>query len=483
MILVNENYIPTIGLEVHIQLSTNTKLFCSDSTHFKAEPNTQISEVSLAYPGSMPVMNEKVIRYAIKLGLACGSEISRYMIFDRKNYYYPDLPKGYQITQDNSPVCIGGKIPIILNNKTLEIKLNRIHIEEDAGKSIHDEKGDNSYIDFNRAGVVLLEMVTEPVIHSSQEASRFLQQVRRLVRFLGIGDGNMEEGSLRCDANVSVAQKGSEFLGNKVEIKNLNSFKFVQKAIDFEIQRQVQLLEKSEPIESETRLYDSDKNLTKGMRSKETLNDYRYFPDPDLSPVTVSDLLLEDLKAEMEIVPWELEERLAEISDLNDQDRKIISNSLGTWHYFKDLTDRGINPKVAANWISGPIRTILNQEKLEISDFPVSPESLAILVTAIEKKVLTYKIASGEILDMLFAQKGRGVKSVIEEFSEHGKGTNQDLEDLVRQVVMANPEEFRSLKQGKKKLVGMFMGLIMKETGGKADPNLAREILMKIELD
>ena len=483
MKLDKARYIPTIGLEVHIQLDTVTKLFCADTTEFDAEPNTQISEVSLAYPGALPVLNAKAVDYAVKLGAAIGSDFSRYMIFDRKNYFYPDLPKGYQITQDTTPICLGGRIPIRRENGELfYIQLNRVHIEEDAGKSIHADSGNYSYIDYNRAGVVLLEMVTEPVICSSKDASLFLQEVRRLVRFLGIADGNMGEGSLRCDANISIRREDEEKLGSKVEIKNLNSFKFVQKAIEYEIKRQQELLQKGEGIDSETRLYDSVRNITVGMRSKETLNDYRYFPDPDLSPVVLSEEKIDRIKAEIDVVPWELEDQLSATGELSYQDISLIASDLEIYHYFKRLIEFDVSLKQAANWIAGPIKTYLNKEKSAIANFPIVPETLAVLIKAVENKDIPYKIASSELWEKLLSEPNSKVENLVSRYKQQIEGQGDDLEEIILKIAQENKKEFTAMKNGKKKLVGLFMGLIMKAVDGKVDPAKAREILFKIEL-
>jgi aspartyl-tRNA(Asn)/glutamyl-tRNA(Gln) amidotransferase subunit B len=328
---MQDRYDLVIGLEVHAQLSTESKLFCGDSTAFGAEPNTQISEVSLGYPGTLPVLNKKALEFAISMGLACSCKISQTTFFDRKNYFYPDLPKGYQTTQDNAPICVGGEVPVRPKGQPNRVvRLNRIHLEEDAGKSIHEDGGKETLVDLNRAGVPLIEIVTEPEMHSSEEAYAFLYEIRKLVRYLGICDGNMEEGSLRCDANISVKPKGSTVLGSKVEIKNMNSLRFVQKAIEFEWLRQTQMLENGKIIVSETRQFNPQNGETSSLRSKETLNDYRYFPDPDLSPVLVSDEWLKEIRKSLPTLPETYYEKFTSKLGLPEQDAIFLTENKET---------------------------------------------------------------------------------------------------------------------------------------------------------
>ncbi|MDH5604342.1 MAG: Asp-tRNA(Asn)/Glu-tRNA(Gln) amidotransferase subunit GatB, partial [Cyclobacteriaceae bacterium] len=381
----DSEYIPVIGLEVHIQLNTKSKLFCDDFNEFGSAPNNNVSIISLAHPGTLPVLNKAVLEKAVKLGKACHCDIATEIIFDRKNYFYPDLPKGYQITQDRTPVCRGGYIPVKLKSGGIrEIALTKIHIEEDAGKSIHEEGGDESLLDFNRAGVPLLEMVTDPVINSSEEASSFLYEVRRLVRYLDVSDGNMEEGSLRCDANISVRKASDHVLGSKVEVKNLNSMKNVQKAIEHEIERQVLLLKKGESILSETRMYNAGNGKTYGLRNKETLNDYRYFPDPDLSPVRLSEDFIARITGEMTDNPWEIELQLEKDYNLPEYDASVISENKQLVMFFKEICGHTENYKGASNWIMGPIKSYLNTNKIDIGDFPIAAHKISEIINLID---------------------------------------------------------------------------------------------------
>ncbi|HAP61065.1 MAG TPA: Asp-tRNA(Asn)/Glu-tRNA(Gln) amidotransferase GatCAB subunit B, partial [Cytophagales bacterium] len=358
----HQKYIPTIGLEVHAQLNTESKIFAPDATAFGQDPNTQISVVSLAHPGTLPKLNRAVVEKAMRMGIACGSKISPIQIFDRKNYFYPDLPKGYQITQDHTPICVGGEVPIRTEAGERTVKLNRIHLEEDAGKSIHADGEPDTRVDFNRAGVPLIEIVTEPVIDSAEEAAAFMAQIRRLVRFLDVCDGNMEEGSLRCDANISIRPVGQEKLGAKVEVKNMNSLRHVARAVNYEIARQSALLDAGEPIISETRTYNVQQNKTYGMRTKEELNDYRYFPDPDLSPLVISDSWLQEVKSAMPELPWALEQRLQSEYNLPAMDAGVLTDTKAMADFFLAMVDQGAKAKAASNWLMGPVKGYLNDQ-------------------------------------------------------------------------------------------------------------------------
>jgi len=472
-------YIPVIGLEIHAQLSTESKMFASDSTRFGSEPNTQISTITLAHPGILPKANKKAIEFGIKMGLACNGKISQSMIFDRKNYFYPDLPKGYQLTQDKTPVCVGGEIEIKnAKGETRAIQLNRIHIEEDAGKSMHQE-GDDTLVDLNRAGVPLIEIVTEPVIHSSEEAGLLLAEVRKIVQYLDICDGNMEEGSLRCDANVSVKKQGDKGLGKKVEIKNMNSFRNVQRAIDFEIRRQIRELENGTEIVSETRTFDANTGKTYGMRTKEELNDYRYFPDPDLSPVLVSDEWLEDIKKGMPVLPKELTKRFIEDYGLPEYDANILTEDKNLANYFQSVCSYTKNYKSTSNWIMGPVKSYLNENNKKISEFPVTPETLGKMIQYIDKKVISHDSAAKQIYPVLLTKpemdldtyiQDRGLDKVVDTFH---------IEQLIEEVLAEYPEKVEAYKKGKKGLIGLFVGEVMKRTKGKADPKKANTLIME----
>ena len=467
-----------IGLEVHAQLLTESKIYAPDATTYGVAPNTNVSVISLAHPGTLPKLNKKVVELAVRMGLACSSKISRKQIFDRKNYFYPDLPKGYQLTQDRTPICVGGEV-VINRNTTLQrsIALNRIHIEEDAGKSIHDGHAD-TLIDLNRAGVPLIEIVTEPNISSAKEASAFLTEVRRLVRYLDICDGNMEQGSLRCDANVSIKPRGSTVLGNKVEIKNLNSIKFVQKAIDFEFLRQVQLLKQGKAIISETRLFDADKGVTYAMRTKEELNDYRYFPDPDLSPLHLSEDCLETIRSYMPLLPWEVQNRLNTNYQLTEYDANFIAEDKLRFEYFEATAVSQKNYKSIVNWMMGPIRS--HQNNVNVKTFGITSDQLAGIISLIDNNEISFSSASDMLFPELVNKPELEVKTVAKKLglllSEH----QVDLEGLVTEVISAFPEkvaQYRSSKKGKA-LLGMFMGELMKRSNSKINPKEANKVLV-----
>ncbi len=477
---LKDKYIAVIGLEVHAQLLTKSKIYASDSNEFGQNPNTNVSVISLAHPGALPKLNKRVVELAIKMGLACDSAISREQIFDRKNYFYPDLPKGYQLTQDRTPICVGGKVDVNSgNDKWREIRLNRIHIEEDAGKSVHLEDEQDTLVDLNRAGVPLIEIVTEPDLCSSTEAGSFLTEVRRLVRYLEICDGNMEQGSMRCDANVSIMLSDSTEFGCKVEIKNLNSIKNVQKAIDFEIARQIKLVENGDEVISETRLYNADVGKTYGMRTKEELNDYRYFPDPDLSPLYVSEEWLSQIKSEMPILPWELRAELTEKYGLPVYDAGVISDSKILALFFLDTAKRSFNYKSISNWIMGPIKSYQNDKSTE--SLPLTSIQLQELIDLIDSDKISFTIASQKLFPVI---AGDGSKSAIQMAEElnlfHDKDSNS-IDQLVDQLILDFPDkvkEYRSSKRAKG-LIGMFMGELMKRSGGKVDPKAANRILVK----
>jgi len=454
-------------------------MFASDSTRFGAEPNTQISVITLGHPGTLPKANQKAIEYGIKIGLACQGMINRSMIFDRKNYFYPDLPKGYQLTQDKTPVCVGGEIEI-KNSKGegRAIKLNRIHIEEDAGKSIHLEGGD-TLVDLNRAGVPLIEIVTEPDIHSSEEAGLLLAEVRKIVRYLGICDGNMEEGSLRCDANVSLKRKGDPELGRKVEIKNMNSIRNVQKAIDYEIQRQIRVLEAGKEILSETRTYDADSGKTYGMRTKEELNDYRYFPDPDLSPVLVSEEWLKEIRRDMPVLPKQLMQKLVDEYGLPKYDASILTETKELASYFLAACARTNNYKSISNWIMGPVKSFMNDTNTVIADFPVSAENLGKIIYYIDQKTISHDSAAKQIFPELLKRHDLDIDAFIKEKGLDETIGTEHIEKLIEQVLAEYPDKVEAYKKGKKGLIGLFVGEVMKKTKGKADPKKTNTLILE----
>lgn len=478
---IRDKYTVVIGLEVHSQLLTKSKMYATDAVEYGNLPNTNISVITLAHPGTLPKVNKKAVEYAMRMGIACRSEISRYNIFDRKNYFYPDNPKGYQITQDKTPVCRGGYIEI----KTKEggkrqINLTRIHMEEDAGKSIHLEGETDTLVDFNRAGTPLIELVTEPEIRTSEEAYVLLQEIRRLVRYLDICDGNMEEGSLRCDANISVMPKGSTVFGRKVEVKNMNSFRNVQRAIDHEIERQILAVEAGETIYSETRTFDATTGNTASMRTKEELNDYRYFPEPDLSPLIISEEWLEQVQAEMPTLPWVLLDKFVNEYGLSEYDAQNLTDSKAIAQYFEELCTQTTNYKAAANWMMGPVKGYLNELTLDISRFPLKPAQIAELIQLVESNKVSYTVASQKLYPIMLQQPEKKALQVAEEENLLQESSQDTILPIIEEVVASWPDKVAEYKGGKKGLVGLFMGEVMKKSKGKADPKMANQLLREV---
>jgi aspartyl-tRNA(Asn)/glutamyl-tRNA(Gln) amidotransferase subunit B len=478
MMAGGEKYELVIGLEVHAQLLTESKIFSSDSTQFGSEPNTQVSIITLAHPGILPKLNKKALEFAIKMGLACHSEISLYNIFDRKNYFYPDLPKGYQLTQDRTPICKGGVIHITLkDNRKVDVKLNRIHLEEDAGKSIHLEGETDTLLDFNRAGTALIEIVTEPCMHTSEEAGAVLNEIRKLVRYLDICDGNMEEGSLRCDANVSVRLLNAKELGKKVEIKNMNSVRNVQRAIEYEFERQVQLLERGDAIISETRTFDADSGKTFGMRTKEELNDYRYFPDPDLSPVVISEEWLQRIKETMPSLPEELFDRYITQFNLPEYDARVLTDTKEMAQYFDDVCQHTTNFKAASNWLMVTVKSYLNDSGLTIDNFPISPAALAAVIKLVDDGKVSHTAASQKLFPALIENPKADALAMAQQLNLVQESDSSTLQKIVDDVLLTFPDKVVEYKKGKKGIISMFMGEVMKRSGGKADPKLSSKIL------
>jgi aspartyl-tRNA(Asn)/glutamyl-tRNA(Gln) amidotransferase subunit B len=472
-------YIPVIGLEIHAQLSTESKMFASDSTQFGSAPNTQISAITLGHPGILPKVNELAIEYGIRMGIACNGRISQSMVFDRKNYFYPDLPKGYQLTQDKTPVCIGGVVEIKNSKgKVRIIKLSRIHLEEDAGKSMHQEGGD-TLVDLNRAGVPLIEIVTEPDIHSSEEAGLVLAQVRKLVKYLEICDGNMEEGSLRCDANVSVKKEEDAEFGKKVEIKNMSSIRNVQKAIDYEIQRQIKDLQAGEEIISETRTFDVSSGKTYGMRTKEELNDYRYFPDPDLGPIYISEDWLERIRRDMPMLPKEISQKFMKEYGLTEYDANLLTETKELANYFSAVTANSDNYKSISNWIMGPVKSFLNDNNMDIKDFPVSAGKIGKIIQFVDKKTISHDSAAKQVFPQLLDNPDLNVEAYIKERGLDKTIDADDIERLVEEVLAEFPDKVDAYKKGKKGLIGLFVGEVMKRTKGKADPKKTNTLIME----
>jgi aspartyl-tRNA(Asn)/glutamyl-tRNA(Gln) amidotransferase subunit B len=476
---IREKYVVVVGLEVHAQLLTNSKIYNSDSTAFGSAPNTNVSVITLGHPGTLPKLNKKVLEYAIKMGLACHCEISRFNIFDRKNYFYPDLPKGYQLTQDRTPICKGGYVTITTKAGEKNVTLNRIHVEEDAGKSIHLPNEADTLVDFNRAGVPLIEIVTEPSIRSSEEAYAYLTEVRKIVRYLEICDGNMEEGSLRCDANVSVMLKEAKEYGKKVEVKNMNSIRNVQHAIDFEVERQIELLEDGIPVVSETRTFNAGNGRTYSMRTKEELNDYRYFPDPDLSPVVVSDEWLSQIRSAMPSLPRELQERFVSVYGIPAYDANVLTESKDLANYFEAICQHTSNFKAASNWVMGPVKSYLNDTNISPRDFKLGPQCIAGLITLIDDGKVSFGVAAQRIFPELINDPGRNPLEVAETFNLLQESDEDAIGVIIEQVIREFPLKVEEFKNGKKGIVGMFMGEVMKRSNGKVDPRIANDLLSK----
>jgi aspartyl-tRNA(Asn)/glutamyl-tRNA(Gln) amidotransferase subunit B len=472
-------YETVIGLEVHAQLLTKTKLFCADETKFGAEPNTHISPVTLGYPGTLPVLNKQAVRLAIKMGLACHSKIETWNYFARKNYFYPDLPKGYQISQHTTPICKGGFVNIPGNAGNKPILLNRIHLEEDAGKSIHSQDDDYTCLDFNRAGVPLIELVTEPCLNSADEAVAFLTNLRRLLRYLEICDGNMEEGSLRCDANVSIRKAGETALGTKVEIKNLNSIRNVKRAIEYEVSRMQELADKREMIIQQTRSFDAVTGTTFSMRSKEEANDYRYFPDPDLPPFEVTKELLKSIEASIPALPEELVSRYMEKFNLSRYDAEVITDDRETAAYFEALIQHTPSYKAAANWLLGPVKSHLNDRSISIADFPLKPAVLASLITLVEEGRVHFSTASSRIFPQLVSGTVTDPLQLAVSLNLIQTGDETQILEWVNQAMEKMPDKVLEYKKGKKGLLGLFVGEVKKLSQGKADPQLTNRLLIK----
>ncbi len=469
-------YEAVIGLEVHIQLQTDSKLFCGDSATFGGEPNTHISPVTMAHPGTIPVLNKKAVEYAVRLGVALGCDITRHSFFDRKHYFYPDLPKAYQTSLMLFPICMGGQLKI---NTGATVLIHHIHLEEDAGKSIHDAHDDYTCIDLNRAGVPLLELVTDPVIRSADETFAFLTELRKLVRWLGICDGNMEEGSLRCDANISIRPVGETKLGTKVEVKNLNSIRNVKRAIEGEIVRQTALVEKGEKIIQQTRGYDADANTTAPQRDKEEANDYRYFPCPDLPPFEVSDSYLDEIKAALPELPEQLLEKYITVLQLPEQDAKVLTEEKALSDYFNQLIKETPHTKAAANWMLGPVKSWLNEHKATIEQWPVTAQSLAALIELVQAGKVNFSTASAKILPALIEQPTADPLALATSLNLLQSSNEDELEAWVNEVITNMPDKVQEYKKGKKGLIGLFVGEVKKLSKGKADPQKVTALLQE----
>jgi len=474
---VREKYEAVIGLEVHAQLLTNSKAYSSDVNEYGSTPNSNISPVTLGHPGTLPVMNKKTVEYAIKLGLAMNCEIADYQFFARKNYFYPDLPKGYQITQDKTPICTNGFIDLKSEDaKENRIGITRIHMEEDAGKSIHDVDIYDTLVDLNRAGTPLLEIVTEPDLRSSADAYQYLTEVRKLVRYLEICDGNMEEGSMRCDANISVRIKGAKKLGTKVEVKNMNSIRNVQKAIEYEIIRQIDVLEAGGTLSQETRGFDALDNSTIAMRSKEAANDYRYFPEPDLQPLFVDEKQIAEIRSEMPALPKELFDKYVQEFKLTPYDANNLTDSKEIALFFEEVITHNKNYKSAANWIMGDVKSYLNENGVQIDSFPIPARKISELINLIDDGKVSSTAASQKIFpEMLKSQES--VQEIAERLNIIQVSNEGELAGFIDEVIRSNTSEVERYKNGEKQLVGFFMGQLMKVSRGNADPKVANALL------
>jgi aspartyl-tRNA(Asn)/glutamyl-tRNA(Gln) amidotransferase subunit B len=477
-----DKYEPIIGLEVHIQLLTKSKAYCGDSTEYGALPNSQVSPISLGHPGTLPKVNEKVIEYAVLLGTACKCKITRENQYARKNYFYADLPKGYQITQHLTPICTGGFITINTPTGKKQVELTRIHMEEDTGKSIHDQDPYDTLIDLNRAGVPLLEMVTEPVIANADEAYQFVTELRRLVRYLEICDGNMEEGSMRCDANISVRLKGAKQFGKKVEVKNMNSIRNVHTAINHEIERQIGVLESGGTLYQETRNFDAATGTTATMRSKESSDDYRYFPEPDLAPVIVTEKDVERVRLTLPPLPDELLEKYTTLFNLSNYDASVIIDNKEFALYFEKLTSSTNNYKAAANWMMGDVKSYLNENAVTIDKFPLPANKIAEIISLIESGKVSYTMASQRIFPEMVKNPAKTATQIAEENNLMQESDSSVLEQFVAEAIAKYPEKVIEYKNGKSSLLGLFMGEVMKLSKGKADPKMANQ-LVKNALD
>lgn len=472
----SDKYEAVIGLEIHAQLATQSKLFCGDATSFGANPNTHISPITMGHPGTLPKTNTKAVAYAIKMGLACGCTIATDNYFARKNYFYPDLPKGYQISQHTTPICIGGNVVIQTSEGEKTIQLNRIHLEEDAGKSIHDVSPTHTLIDLNRAGTPLIEMVTEPCIHSAEDAFLYVNEVRKLVRWLGVCDGNMEEGSLRCDANVSVRLKGDPTLGTKVEVKNLNSIRNIKKAIEYEIERLIQLKETGGNIVQQTRSFDASNDTTFSIRDKEDANDYRYFPDPDLAPFHLTKEYIDNIQQQLPALPKELKVEWKNKFGLTDYDINQLCEHKEEADFYMQWTAKTTHYKAAANWILGPIREYLNEKAANYAVVEKAIPYLVELLDLVEQGELNFSVASGKVFKAIMDAP----QSPIQYAQTHNllqTNSSYEIKDWVEQVLAAHPDKVAEYQKGKKGLIGLFVGEVKKISKGKADPKITTQIL------
>ena len=472
----NNTYEVIIGLEVHAQVLSESKLFSTSSTKFGSEPNTQVSLVDAAFPGMLPVINEHCIKQAIKTGIGLKAKINKRSIFDRKNYFYADLPQGYQISQYKNPIIGEGSVTLDMPNGEKNIGIERLHLEQDAGKSIHDIDPQNTLVDLNRSGVALMEIVSKPDLRSLEEVNAYIKKLRSIMRYLGTCDGNMQEGSLRADVNVSVRKKGDKKLGTRCEIKNVNSIKFMQMAIDFEANRQVEIIEEGGSIDQETRLFDTKKNETRSMRSKEDAHDYRYFPDPDLLPLELNDDYIDEIRKNIPELPDEKKKRFIEKFKLSPYEANILVSDIDISKYFEEVS-KNSDVKLATNWITGELFALLNEKNIEITESPISSKNLSKLINLIKDGTISCKIAKSVFEIMRDGDKDP--ITIVEEKGLRQQSDPKELENIINKVITENPKNVDAYKSGKDKLFGFFVGQVMKNSNGKENPKLVNEILKK----
>lgn len=472
-----EKYEVVIGLEVHAQLSTASKLFCGDSASFGAEPNTHISAITMAHPGILPKINKKAVAYAVRMGLACDCEIARFNYFARKNYLYPDLPKGFQTTQHTTPICVGGKVTIKTENGKRDIQLHHIHMEEDAGKSIHDVYADETCVDLNRAGTPLIEIVSEPDLRSAEEAGQYVTELRKLVRWIGVCDGNMEEGSLRCDANVSIRPKGETRLGTRVEIKNLNSIRNIKKAIQHEVERMVALVENGGTVSQQTLSFDATTDTTFAIRDKEDANDYRYFPEPDLAPLQLSEEYIAAIKKNLPALPEQLISKYVTQLSLGEYDAEQLCIDKETADFFEKVIPFSTHYKAVANWINGPLRQYCNEHKIHFDSLELQPGQLAEMIALIDEGKINFSVATSKILHELVGHPEATARAIAEKNNLIQTSNTGELEQWVEEVIAKMPDKVKEYKNGKKGLIGLFIGEIKKISKGKADPKKVTQLL------
>ena len=470
-------YEAVIGLEVHAQMLTDTKIFCGCSTKFGSEPNSQTCQICIGMPGVLPVLNKKALEFAVRTGLATNCTIASYSRFARKNYFYPDLPKGYQISQYEHPICEHGHIEVIVDGTVKKIGITRIHMEEDAGKNIHEGGGNYSFVDLNRTGVPLMEIVSEPDMRTPAEAVEYMKKLRAIVRYLGVCDGNMEQGSLRCDANVSVRPEGRKEFGTRAEIKNINSFRFVEKAIEYEIKRQIKVIEDGGTVIQETRLWDSTKGITESMRSKEEAHDYRYFPDPDLVPITVEQATIDEIRAGLPELPDAKRKRFVSDFGLPELDADLLTSEKAVAEWFEEAVEAGGQPKAVSNWMMGELMRLLNEENSSIENCLLKPEQLAAMLVLIDKGTISGKIAKTVFTEMY--KTGKDAEVIVKEKGLVQISDESAIEKAVDELIAKHPSEVERFRAGEEKLLGFFVGQVMKAMKGKANPQMLNDLLKK----